>query len=250
MPSVARLEAAALATWPALETVVDGQWQARFASGFSGRANSIWCLDPADDANAEARLATLATSYEARSLAPVFRVTPLTGRNTFASLQTLGWAAFQSSLVLSMPLPETAVPAPAAQLYDAADPAFLAIEADLQGFEGARLDAFSAIVRAIDAPTSGLVIADETGAPAAALICALSEDIAMVYDVITAKPQRGQGFGRRIMEAALAWAIDHKARHAALQVRADNHAALGLYLSLGFTFRYPYHYRRSPESSL
>src|SRR5690606_17322455 len=171
MPSVARLEAAALATWPALETVVDGQWQARFASGFSGRANSIWCLDPADDANAEPRLATLAKAYEARGLAPVFRVTPLTGRNTFASLQTLGWAAFQSSLVLSRPLPETAMPAPAAQLYDAADPAFLAIEAALQGFEGARLDAFSAIVRAIDAPASGLVIADETGAPAAALIC-------------------------------------------------------------------------------
>ena len=249
MLSVSRIETATLASWPALETVGDGQWRARFAAGFSGRSNSIWSLDPADDENAEARLAALVPAYEARGLPPLFRVTPLTGRKTFAMLETGGWQAAKTSLVLATEIGETGGIDATARLYDATDPAFLAIQARLQGFEGASLETFTAIVASIKVPACGIVIAAGDDSPAAALICAQTDGIAMLYDVITAPAQRGRGFGRRMIATALSWAAENGARHAALQVQADNIAALGLYLAMGFTFRYPYHYRRRPETA-
>ena len=79
MRTVSEIEAASLATWPALETIEDGQWRARFARGFSGRSNAIWSLDPADDTNAAQRIETLSARYAEHDLPTVFRVTPLTG---------------------------------------------------------------------------------------------------------------------------------------------------------------------------
>lgn len=248
MLSVPRIEAATLASWPALETVADGQWRARFAAGFSGRSNSIWCLDPADDANAKARLDALVPAYQSRGLPPIFRVTPLTGRTTFAMLEAGGWQAIKTSLVLSIGIGKTDGIDSAATLSDVTDPGFLATLTRLHGFEGKTLDTFTAIVNSIAVPACGMVIAAEDGAPAAALICAQSDGIAMLYDVITAETLRGKGFGHRLVGSALSWAAENGARHAALQVQADNSAAIKLYLSVGFTFRYPYHYRRRPET--
>lgn len=247
MLSVSRIEAATLASWPALETVIDGQWRARVAAGFSGRSNSIWCLDPADDEDAGIRLAALAPTYEIEGLPLLFRVTPLTGRNTFATLESQGWQGIKTSLVLSMDIGEVPGIDPAATLCDTVDPGFLATLARLQGFEGNTLDTFTAIVTAIGVPACGIVIAAEDGTPAAALICAQVDGIAMLYDVITADALRGRGFGRRLVATALSWAAENGARHAALQVQADNTMAVGLYLAMGFAFRYPYHYRRKPE---
>ena len=42
-------------------------------------------------------------------------------------------------------------------------------------------------------------------------------------------------------------ARDEGARHAYLQVEADNHAARSVYQRLGFADAYAYHYRLAPE---
>ena len=52
IPSVLAVETAALTAWPGLYTAYDGHWVWRAARGYSNRANSIQCLDPADDADA------------------------------------------------------------------------------------------------------------------------------------------------------------------------------------------------------
>ncbi|WP_421952278.1 GNAT family N-acetyltransferase [Pelagibacterium sp.] len=248
MLTVSQIETASLATWPALETVADGHWRARFAGGFSGRSNSIWSLDPADDGDAAGRIATLSARYARHDLPAVFRVTPLTGNGILDTLDQTGWEPFKTSLVLSAPLTQTDGFDGAASLYDATDPAFLAAQTALQGFDANQRGTFAAILAALNRPACGIVIADSQGAPGASLLCVESDGIVMIYDVITAKSLRGQGFGRRMMASALSWGAENGASHAALQVQGDNSPAIALYLSMGFVFRYPYHYRRKPEA--
>lgn len=247
MLSVAEIEDAALISWPALDSLSDGHWVARYTRGFSGRANSIWCLDPADDDNAAQRIARLAATYAEHDLPPLFRVTPLTGRNTLVALEAGAWEKTETSLVLSTPIGETAGFDAAARLFDATDPAFFAAQAGLQGFAGATLETFTAIVAAIRSPACGIVLFADDGAPAASLLCVQTDGIVMFYDVVTAASRRGEGFGRRMMASGLSWGAENGAAHAALQVQGTNSPAIGLYLAMGFTFRYPYHYRRPAE---
>lgn len=248
MRTVSEIEAASLATWPALETIEDGQWRARFARGFPGRSNAIWSLDPADDTNAAQRIETLSARYAEHDLPTVFRVTPLTGGGILDMLDRAGWERFKTSLVLSCPLGQTDGFDGAASLYDATDPAFLAAQTALQGFDTKKQETFAAILGALKRPACGIVVAADDGTPGASLLCVESEGIVMVYDVITSAKLRGQGFGRRMMASALSWGAENGASHAALQVQGDNGPAIALYLAMGFVFRYPYHYRRQPEA--
>lgn len=247
--SVSRIEAASLATWPALETIEDGQWRARFAGGFSGRSNSICALDPADDGDAAQRLDALSARYAEQGMETDFRVTPLTGDGVLDALDAQNWKPFKTSLVLSLALDQTEGFDAAASFYDATDPEFLAAQAGLQGFAPDLQETFTAILGALTRPACGIVIAADDGSPGASLLCVECDGIVMVYDVITSKSLRGQGFGRRMMASALSWGAENGASHAALQVQGDNGPAIALYLAMGFVFRYPYHYRRKPGAS-
>jgi ribosomal-protein-alanine N-acetyltransferase len=55
-----------------------------------------------------------------------------------------------------------------------------------------------------------------------------------VLNVATRPDQRRRGFGRALMDHALAYARAHRARHVLLEVRRSNRAAIELYRSCGF----------------
>ncbi|WP_404401753.1 GNAT family N-acetyltransferase [Pelagibacterium halotolerans] len=246
---VADIEAATLAAWPALETVRDGAWQARFANGYTKRANSIHCMDPADDEDAGARIDRLAELYTKHNLPPVFRVTPLTGRATFSRLAERGWELYEPSLVLDMPLDETSGFDADVSVVRVTDAAFLDAQVQLQGYDPATAEMLKAIFAKLDVPAAGLILRSDDDTPVASLLCAQSEGIGVFLNVVTDGGRRRQGFGRRLMATGLSWVAENGARHAAIQVLATNAPALALYLGAGFTFRYPYHYRRLPQGA-
>src|SRR6187401_2861767 len=95
---------AGLRAWPATEVERDGGWVRRAAGGYTRRANSVQCLDPADSENASARIADSRRWFESRRLMPVFRVTPLTGPRILRALDEAGWRAVDTSRVLVMDL--------------------------------------------------------------------------------------------------------------------------------------------------
>ena len=64
-----------------------------------------------------------------------------------------------------------------------------------------------------------------------------------IFDVVVHPDHRGQGYGRIMMEALIAWGIGQGASDAYLQVQADNMLATALYHSLGFVHQYTYWYR-------
>lgn len=238
----AAIEAAALATWPALETVADGRWVARFAGGYTKRANSILSLDPADDRDAPARLDRLAAFYRDKGLDPVFRITPLTGPQTLAALDATGWVEEDHSLVMTVPL-EGSITGPDAAVFAPTDPVWLDMQARLNAIAPGPLAVFAEMMARLPASACGFAIYED-GAPLASALAAISGGIGVFSSVVVAPDRRGEGHGRAIMRAALAWAAAHGAVHAGVQVLAGNAPALSLYRALGFAERYSYCYRR------
>ncbi len=65
-----------------------------------------------------------------------------------------------------------------------------------------------------------------------------------LFSIYTEPSHRGQGCGKAITQALLAWAQNQGATAAFLQVEADNAEAIRLYEQFGFGAVYRYHYRR------
>lgn len=78
---------------------------------------------------------------------------------------------------------------------------------------------------------------------------AMENELVGLYDIFTAPPARGRGFATALCTLLLAEAQRQGARHAYLQVEADNLAAREVYRKLGFVDAYAYHYRCPPGSA-
>ena len=74
----------------------------------------------------------------------------------------------------------------------------------------------------------------------------LDDGFAGVYGIATAEGERGRGIASRVTAMLLAWAWEHKAEHAFLQVNEDNERALAVYRPFGFATAYTYHYMGRP----
>jgi ribosomal protein S18 acetylase RimI-like enzyme len=82
----------------------------------------------------------------------------------------------------------------------------------------------------------------------AAALTSVAFGLAVYLNVVTARAERGKGYGRAAMTAALNWTRQAKASHALIQVLGDNDVALSLYTSLGFVEQYRYRYYKPAGS--
>ena len=71
--------------------------------------------------------------------------------------------------------------------------------------------------------------------------------LAGLFDVAVREDQRGKGYARSIVRAALRWAAAQGAQRAWLQVMVANKSAVDLYTRLGFQEAYSYSYRQKGE---
>ena len=245
--SISQIEGATLTAWPALRQAHDGLWVWRFARGYTKRANSIHCLDPSDGAYAEERLRRMAELSGGHGIAPVFRVTPLTAAPIVDVLDGMGWEEFEPSLVMAMEMPDAEFPVNyPLRYFDPADPDWYKAQAYMAGYDTETTDVLRAIVENIAVESRGILVYHKAGLPVAATLAVVASGIGMFLNVVTHPSARGMGYGRAAMCAALNWVNQRGAHHSALQVRADNEAAMNLYASLGFGEVYPYAYRVAP----
>ena len=242
LPDARIFERAGLAAWPGIEVDWDDGWVRRAANGYTKRANSVQCLDPADDGEVKARIAHAVAWFTARDLPPVFRMTPLAGPHLAAALDELGWKTIDASYQYAMPL-AAIEPDPRGQIYAVRDPAFLAVQQRLADYSDERLGKLDALLAAMQVPACGVVLYGADGAPVATALMAIADGIVVTGNVVTDPRQRRQGHAAAMMRTGHAWAHAAGARIAALNVQADNPAAQALYQSLGYTHQYDYHYR-------
>lgn len=242
LPGVLAIETAGLKAWPGLEVAWDGGWIRRAANGYTKRANSVQCLDPGDDTDAEDRLAAAARWFEARGLRPVFRQTPLTAPGVLAALDALGWNPHDRSHLLAMELgPQKADPR--ALVVPVDDPQFLAAQQRLQGYDETTVAKLRAVCGAMTVPARGIVLHNADGEAVASGLMAVADGIAVTGNVITSRTERRRGHAAAMMRTGLAWARAEGARVAALNVLAGNDPAIALYEGLGYRRQYDYVYR-------
>lgn len=241
LPSVEALERAGLDAWPGIEVQWDRNWVRRASGGYTKRANSTQCLDPDDFEDADLRVISASTWMIVRGIKPVFRITPLSSPELNLTLDEAGWVEIDASHQFAMELGEHEADKEA-EILGALDPKFLAVTQKLQGYGEPAMTGLKNLLAALKVPAVGVVLTRD-GEAVASSIMAIANGIVISGNVVTDPARRRQGLGGAMMRSGLAWARREGARFAALNVQADNAAAISLYKGLGYTHQYDYSYR-------
>lgn len=242
LPLVLECERRIVNAWPAPATLLIGDWVVRFASGYSGRANSASPLRAGAELD-EATLALIEELYRSDGLPPCIRLTPLVGDATRAAVSARGYRVRDASFGMLGRLDGVAAEIePDIQLEARASQEWIAGVAARQ--EGAKANSvhLAAIVERVRLPAAfaTLVVAGE---PVAYGMAVAERGMAEIGSVVVDHAHRGQGHGRRIIAGLMGWAKAMAAQNVYLQVDQTNAIALGLYDSLGFRRLYAYETR-------
>jgi ribosomal protein S18 acetylase RimI-like enzyme len=131
------------------------------------------------------------------------------------------------------------------ELSGAPTPAWLAARAEIAGASDTARAAAERTIALITVPARFAALRQK-GEITAVALGVVSRGMLLIEAVATHKDARRQGGGAAVTGALMDWAEDLGITHAALQVLADNDAAIRLYRRLGFTrelYRYCYRQR-------
>ena len=220
--------------WPAVVSEPLGEWELRASGGFTGRANSVATHGdpglPFDEA-----LAAVVAFYDAHEATP--RAQVVVGSVHERAFLDAGWTPGTSTrpgaIVQVADLRHTYRADPHAQVSPTTDASWLSLYPRAEDpvvaktvLEGPRTVGFISI-----------------GDPAVAIgRVVVTGEWAGVAAVEVVPERRREGLARRVVDTALAWAIDHGADKAYLQTMRDNTAAIALYASYGFVDHHEYRY--------
>lgn len=228
--------------WPAVSTLVMGDWVIRFANGYSGRANAATPLKMGAELD-EATLDLIAELYRADGLPPCIRLTPLTGAATREAALARGYRLKDASFGLIAPL-DALTPEFEPDLQIEAGPSaeWIAGVAARQSGNKTNAEQLAAIVGKVRLPAAftTLLIAGE---PVAYGMSVAERGMAEIGSIVVDPAHRGRGFGRRIVKGLMSWAKAQECGEAYLQVDQTNAVAIALYGSLGFRKLYAYETR-------
>lgn len=242
-----RIERLCQRAWPALDEECVGGWRLRFAGGFTRRANSANPLSVGTRLD-DRVLADIALRYRARGLAPVFRLPSLINPAIDARLSAAGYRLDAESTVLfgARDSWTEAVPDKDVLLRAGPEADWFAAVAHLRAQGPKVAPLFGAIIARLDLPAAFAMVRYE-GAVVATAFAVLSDGMLCFEAVVTDPALRGRGFGRRLVNALLAWGAQSGAQGACLQVETGNVPARALYRRAGLTREmYGYRYRCGP----
>jgi len=228
--------------WPAPATLVIGDWVLRFASGYSGRANSASALRPEAELT-EADFGLIEELYRVDGLPPCIRLTPLVAEATRAVAQARGYKLRDASFGMIGGLDETmAAPEPDLQIEARPSQEWIAGVAARQTGPKANAAQLAAIVEKVRLPAAFTTLLID-GEPVGYGMSVAERGMAEIGSVIVDPDHRGKGLGRRLILGLMGWARAQGCSAAYLQVDQSNAVALRLYESLGFRKLYAYETR-------
>ena len=243
------LEDIAAVGWQAPDEHRLGGWLLRAAGGFTGRANSVLPVGDPGVAVEEA-LVHVSAWYGERALRARFQV-PLPARAQLDDvLAARGWTAYNPTDVLVADIPD---------VLGRGDGQGVGVDitgapsVDWLGayhYRGGSLPA-DAVGLFTSAPEQGFATVTRNGGVVAVGRVALGVDgpsrrWAGLTALEVVPAARRRGLGSQVVRALLEWAAQRGARHAYLQVAAENAAAHAAYGRAGFVRHHGYHYRLTP----
>jgi len=218
-------------------------WLLRISPGKARRARSV-NAHFGSTLPLETKIGYCERIYRERGLPVLFRMTPFVRPQGLAdALAARGYEAFDPTLVQVAPL-ERPPDARAADGVDIVTPtldAFADAVAVLQEASREQRDAY--YERMVNTPqTSRALLAHAEGRVVGVGTIMLEDGLAGVFSMATAPDMRKRGVASALLARLLAWAWEHGAAHAYLQVDARNNPALAVYQKFGFATAYTYHY--------
>lgn len=232
LPDAASLDRLADHGWPTLEREELDGWTLRASSGVTNRANSVLTSGRVGDLDAAVDAAE--RWYAARSLPPVFQVSPASSPSLTDVLSRRGYRDHSPTdiLVADRAAASAASGGPAVRLADCPDDAWLDTWWSVDGRGGAaERDIAARILRGGPALYAAH---GDPAAPDAVARLALVGKWGGLYAVATRPEARRRGLARTLVQTLATASAEHGVRGLWLQVLADNAAAHGLYASLGF----------------
>jgi GNAT superfamily N-acetyltransferase len=245
------VEEAAINGFPPLRQVVWGDWLMRFSRGVRRTANSVTPLrEPTEDFAPV--IATAEALYAAQSQPTIFRIPSCIAPASDRTLAAHGYSEEGESCIIAGPLDPILAAGMAAGgtadviLSPQPTARWFAAMARLQG-QGPEFHAgYREIVASVVLPAAFAELAVD-GEAVALAYGVIHRGMLCFESVVTDAAHRRQGYSRRVLGALAAWAGNHGATGATLQVEASNIAGRTLYHSIGMTTElHRYHYRRQP----
>lgn len=183
--------------------------------------------------------------YAAHGLPTLFRMTPFAKpADLDAALERHGYRRFDDTLVQTLDFARwrNAQTCADIDIVEMRVTEFVAAVAKLRGStpeqQAAHLERLALSPLAVHP-----LVARVDGEPVACGQIACDDDMAAIYDMVTAAEWQGRGLASALVDALLAHARSRGARLAFLQVNDDNAPALAVYRKFGFATAYRYHYR-------
>lgn len=223
------LEELSLNAWPSLQQILYDGWILRFANGHTKRANSINSVYTSTKDVYE-KIKRCEQIYSDRNLKPIFRVTPLTDpENLDEILAHEGFEEKDVSSVQVMDLVSLHFQVSAKiKIWEEFSRDWLDSLVQLSGVSIEAQASLAGMLRNI-APRKCFAVLLEEDQVVACGLGILENHYVGLFEIVTAKNKRRQGFGKELILNILDWAKQNGAKKAYLQVAMNNEPALNLY---------------------
>ena len=222
-------------------------WVLRVSPGKARRARSVNPHFGSTLPIAE-KIAYCERLYDARELPVLFRMTPFVHPpNLGDELAARAYEAFDPTLVqvASLDRPPEHGSSEGIDIVTPGIDAFADAVAQLQDSTPEQRDAYHE--RMANTPQPTRYLAAHCGGRLVGVGTVMLEDgLAGIFSMATAPDMRRKGIASAVLARLLAWAWEHGASHAYLQVEARNDPAVAVYRKFGFATAYTYHYRGRP----
>jgi len=232
--------------WPAFSTILIGDWVVRMADGYSGRANSATAVRADADLSGEA-LDAIEALYSRHERPAIFRVSPLAASRVEGLLLQRGYRQTVTSIGMIGDVSPGHLASPSVRV-EAHVPANFVEGVARHQVPGKRDAAVFARIVSLIVLERGCFTISLDGHDVGFGLGVIDRGYLEISSVVLAPEARGQGLGRALMQAMLAWGLARGASKVFLQVEVSNAVARQLYRSLGMTELYEYRqYEKWPE---
>jgi GNAT superfamily N-acetyltransferase len=229
--------------WPALQVLQYDGWLLRFAGGVTKRSNSVSLLYPSTITE-EVKISFCESAYKEKGITPCFKITEVakpTGIDQMLSER--GYFIHSHISFQTLDLRKAKVLASEDTVIETKlNHGWIDDFIRMNGFDQHRKPVYEAIMQQVLTPKC-LVSVKENEKRVAVGLGVLEDKFVGIFDLVVDPEKRRSGLARQVMAAILQWGKQQGAETAYLQVLTDNHAALTLYDSMGFSERYRYWYR-------
>jgi len=234
------IEHAFFSSWPALEQISIDDWVIRYANGYTKRANSANVLSYTEG-NLLNKIKACEDFYRNKGIPSIFRLLSVCDNSAMEGiLEKRGYDVIDRTLVLYQDLEGKAFP-PVPLKFRALDDWIYSF-CNVTGGNPAEQSTHLEILRLIEAKCSTVVV-EVNNREVSCGIGVISNGYFGIFDIETEKHLRNRGFGSKLLQGMLQWAICNGASKAYVQVVATNAPAIHLYQKLGYISCYEYWYR-------